>query len=265
MHILKRLSLIALAVAALGLVSCAHLGQRPQGAILSQTSTIKALLEGGYDGVVTCGELRRQGDLGIGTFDRLDGELILIDGAIYQARADGTVVRAPDLLKVPFAAVTRFTPSVSQTGGAVAAVDALKKRLDELRSGDNLFYAVRVDGVFDYVKYRSVPPQVKPYPKLAEVAAHQPVFERRAIPGTLVGFWCPQYAATLNVPGWHLHFISEDRKSAGHLLDCSWQGGVIQAELISEVHLSLPQTPAFQNLQLGGDSSPVLKAVESGK
>lgn len=265
MHFIKGLRLTFLAAVALGLVSCAHVVPRPQGAVLSQTSTIKALLEGGYDGVVTCGDLRRQGDLGIGTFDRLDGELILIDGSIYQARADGTVVRAPDRLMVPFAAVTRFTPSLTRRGGAVADYDSLKKLLDGLRSGDNLFYAVRVDGVFDYVKYRSVPPQVKPYPKLAEVAARQPVFERRAIRGTLVGFWCPQYAATLNVPGWHLHFISEDRKSAGHLLDCAWQGGAVQSEALSEIHLSLPRTTAFQDLQLDGDSSRTLKAVESGK
>jgi acetolactate decarboxylase len=209
--------------------------------------------------------LRRRGDFGIGTFDRLDGELIMMDGIIYQAKADGTVVHVPDKLGVPFAAVIRFKPDTSRTVGAAPDYDSLKKNLDILRSGDNLFFAFRVDGLFDYVKYRSVPPQVKPYPKLVDVAACQPVFERRFIKGSLVGFWCPEYARTLNLPGYHLHFISEDRKSAGHLLDCAWQGGAAQSEMISELQLSLPRTFSFQSLPLGGDSSRALRAAESGK
>ena len=265
MRLLKSFRVLSLVLIAFGVSSCAHLAPRAEPGVLSQTSTITALLEGGYDGVVSCGELRAKGNFGIGTFDHLDGELILLDGVIFQAKADGAVVRAPDSLTVPFAAVTYSNPRLVKTIGKAPDYESLKKLLDTLRGGDNMFYAIRVDGVFDTVKYRSVPPQVKPYPKLAEVAAHQPVFERRGIRGTLVGFWCPAYAATLNVPGYHLHFISEDRKSAGHLLDCVWQGGTADAEMISEFRVSLPQTAAFQDLHLSGDSSRSLKAVESGK
>jgi acetolactate decarboxylase len=257
--------LLAIAVLASGLVACVHQGPPSKPGLLSQTSTITALLEGGYDGVTSCGELRRKGDFGIGTFDRLDGEMILIDGVIYQAKADGTVTPAPDSLTVPFAAVTRFKPTATGTVGAAPDYETLKKNLDALRPGGNLFLAVRVDGVFDYVKFRSVPAQVKPYPKLVDVAARQPVFERRFVKGSLIGFWCPEYARTLNLPGYHLHFISADRKSAGHLLDCTWQGGAVATEVISEFHLSLPQTADFQTLKLNGDSSRALKAAESGR
>ncbi len=256
---------LTLAVIAMGVSSCAHLTPRAEPGVVTQISTITALLEGGYDGVTPCGELRRKGDFGIGTFDRLDGEMVMIDGIIFQAKADGTVNRVPDSLKVPFAAVTPFPSVEARTVGAAQDFDALKKGLDTFRSGDNLVYAFRVDGVFDYVKFRSVPPQVKPYPKLIEVAARQPVFERRAIRGTLVGFWCPGYVKTLNLPGYHLHFISEDRKSAGHLLNCAWQGGDVKAGAMSEFHLVLPQTPEFQRLNLGGDPANALKAAESGK
>jgi len=257
--------IVAISIFVLGLSACVHPAPRVEPVTLSQTSTITALLDGGYDGVTFCGDLRHKGDFGIGTFDHLDGEMIMIDGVIFQAKADGTVARATDGMKVPFAAVTRFTPSIHRKIGASPDVDLLKKNLDALRVGNNSFYAIRVDGVFDYVKFRSVPSQVKPYPKLVDVAARQPVFERRAIKGSLVGFWCPEYAKTLNVPGYHLHFISEDRKSAGHLLDCAWQGGVVEMAVISEFHLSLPQTSDFQGLHLGGDSSHALKAAESGK
>jgi acetolactate decarboxylase len=253
------------AALAVGMSSCMHPGAQANSGVLSQTSTITALLEGGYDGVITCGDLKRKGNFGIGTFDRLDGEMVLLDGVVYQAKADGTVSQPPASLSVPFAAVTRFTFTTREPLGAAANLESLKKNLDGLRTGGNLFYAVRVEGVFDHVKYRSVPPQVKPYPKLTEVAARQPVFERQSIRGTLVGFWCPEYARTLNLPGYHLHFISEDRKSAGHLLDCSWQGGTVALDVISEFHLSLPQTADFQKLNLSGDSSRALKAAESGK
>ena len=263
MNIKRWVRVLAVTMMASGLVACVHQG--PPAGVLSQTSTLTALLEGSYDGVTSCGELRRKGDFGIGTFDRLDGELILLEGVIYQAKADGTVTPVPDSLKVPFAAVTRFRPDVTLMTGLAPDFESLKKNMDALRPGDNLFLAIRVDGLFDYVKFRSVPPQEKPYPKLVDVAARQPVFERRHIKGSLVGFWCPEYVRTLNLPGYHLHFISEDRKSAGHLLDCTWQGGAVTAQAISEFHLSLPRTPAFQKLQLNGDPSRAHKAAESGR
>ena len=256
----------AVLAVALSLCSCAHCWRANDApGVLHQTSLITALLEGCYDGAISCGELKREGDFGIGTFDRLDGEMILLDGQVVQAKSDGVVVRALDSASAPFAVVAKFSPRHSLRLEGAADLDALKRQLDALRPSGNLFYAIRVDGVFGRVKYRSVPAQAKPYPKLAEVAARQPVFERRAIKGTLVGFWCPDYAKTLNVPGYHLHFISADRKSGGHLLACSLQAGMAQTEGLSEVHLSLPRNEGFETAHLGGDPARALKAAESGK
>jgi acetolactate decarboxylase len=250
---------------AVELCSCAHFRAGDTAPVLHQTSLITALLEGCYDGVISCGELRRQGDFGIGTFDRLDGEMILLEGTIFQAKSDGSVVEAADSLRVPFAAVTAFKPDQMRALGSAADLNVLKGKLDALRVSDNRFYAIRVEGVFDAVKFRSVPAQVKPYPKLTEVAARQPVFERKAIQGTLVGFWCPEYAKTLNLPGYHLHFISADRKSGGHVLGCSLRQGTGRSGSLSEVHLILPRTGEFDAVQLSGDSARALKAAESGK
>jgi acetolactate decarboxylase len=252
------------------LLACSCTGLRPAAGndTVSQTSTITALLEGCYDGVTTCGELKAQGDFGIGTFDRLDGEMILLDGTVYQARADGTVVRPADSARVPFASVTRFGTPPMKAFGVCGDLDALKAMLDALRTGgDNLFYAIRVEGVFERVKFRSVPAQSKPYPKLAEVAARQPVFEKTSIRGTLVGFWCPAYAKTLNLAGYHLHFISEDRKSGGHLLDCVLRSGGAVVEARHVFHMTLPQDGAFRDARIGGDAAAdrALKAAESGR
>ena len=255
--------MLILPLLAFALCSCAQL--RAKGPVLNQTSTLNALLDGGYDACTTCKELKRQGNFGIGTFDHLDGEMVFLDGKIYQARADGRVALAPDELGVPFAAVTRFHPAVTRRLEPAGDLEALKKQMDALKTGPNLFLAFRVDGLFDHVKYRSVPAQAKPYPKLTEVAARQPVFERRVIHGTLLGFWCPDYAKSLNLPGYHLHFISDDRQSAGHLLDCSLLEGTVSSEYITEFFLHLPQSGEFQKLSLGGDTARALKAAESGK
>ena len=81
------------------------------------------------------------------------------------------------------------------------------------------FYAVMIQGEFSYVKTRSVPAQEKPYPPLAEVTKNQPTFEFTDVTGTMVGFRCPPYVTGINVPGYHLHFLTDDRTAGGHLLE----------------------------------------------
>lgn len=58
-----------------------------------QTSTMLALLDGLYDGVVAFEELQKHGDFGIGTFDQLNGEMIAFDGEFYHLLPDGTAHR----------------------------------------------------------------------------------------------------------------------------------------------------------------------------
>ena len=41
---------------------------------------------GQYDGVMEIAEILRYGGFGVGTLDRLDGELIVLDGKAYQVR-----------------------------------------------------------------------------------------------------------------------------------------------------------------------------------
>ena len=59
--------------------------------VLFQASTIGALLDGAYDGDVTFAELAEHGDLGLGTLDALDGEMIALDGRFYRADVDGGI------------------------------------------------------------------------------------------------------------------------------------------------------------------------------
>src|SRR6202453_1873392 len=70
---------------------------------LFQVSTSTALVKGVYNGVVTVGELKQHGDLGLGTFDGLDGEMLALDGHFYQVHGSGEVSEPGGDAKVPVA------------------------------------------------------------------------------------------------------------------------------------------------------------------
>ncbi|MFO7945486.1 MAG: acetolactate decarboxylase, partial [Armatimonadota bacterium] len=188
------------------MLSVAALAGTAERETLCQTSTINALLDGIYDGSVTYGALSERGDFGIGTFNGLDGEMIAFDGQIWQIKADGKAYEVADTMHTPFAAMTFFDADITAPVPAGTTFEQLGEIIDNLTPGPNLFYAVRVDGSFEYMKTRSVPGQQKPYPPLVEVTRNQPEFEFDNITGTIAGFRCPAFVKGINVPGDHLHF-----------------------------------------------------------
>ncbi|PWF95095.1 Alpha-acetolactate decarboxylase [Spiroplasma poulsonii] len=70
-----------------------------------QFSTITSLASGNFDGVLDFHTLLKQGDFGLGTFDHLDGELVVLDGHSYQLKADGKVNLVNLDMTTPFASV----------------------------------------------------------------------------------------------------------------------------------------------------------------
>lgn len=205
-----------------------------------QTSTFDAMLDGRYDGDVTFAELRERGDLGLGTLDALDGEMIGVDGHFYSAAVDGSVREVTPDERTPFAVVTPFTPTLRFRAGGTLDHDRLLARLDEAIEDPSVCYAVRVDGLFTHVLARSVPRQHRPYPPLAEAVQHEREFEFADVGGTIVGFRFPDYAQGLNVPGYHLHFVTDDRARGGHVLDCTVVDPEIQIDHTSHLHMELP-------------------------
>jgi len=241
------------------IVPAAGCGQGRSG-IAYQNSTIDALLDGNYDGEVTFGQLRKHGDFGIGTFDSLDGEMIAIDGRFYQVRSDGQVHVVPPEMRTPFSVVTFFKPADATNLSAPLTYPALKQRLDALRPADGHAYAFAIDGAFDRVRTRSVPRQQPPYSRLEEVVKSQPTFELTAVRGTLVGFWFPESMRHINVPGYHFHFLTDDRSAGGHVLDLTLREGTARMQLLSTVQIALPRTPP--TTQPRADYSDALERVE---
>lgn len=227
-----------------------------------QVSTIDALLAGVYDGEVTFGELMRHGDFGIGTFDALGGEMVAVDGRAYDVRYDGQAVPVAPTRRTPFAAVTFFERERQTAALSVTNLAQFAALLDSHLAATNQPCAVRIDGVFDYVRTRSVPPQHRPYPPLAEAARSQAVFEFRNVRGTLVGFRCPAWMKGVNVTGYHLHFLTADRRAGGHLLEISFKDLPVWLDTIHRLTVELPRGGDFGAVNLDQDRSRELNQVE---
>jgi len=230
--------------------------------VLFQTSTVGALLQGVYDGPVPLGELGRHGDLGLGTVNSLDGELVVVDGRFYTVDAAGDVHEPAGDVCTPFAAVTWFEPDDSRTVAGVPGYEALQQLIDELLPTPNLCYAIRITGLFSYVRTRSVPKQERPYRPLAEVVRTQPVFELSNVEGTLVGFRLPAFVAGVNVPGYHLHFLAADRSGGGHLLDCRVDRAEVEIDHTATITVALPGTSDFFECTMPGGQEEALHEVE---
>lgn len=223
--------------------------------VLFQVSTLNALSGGIYDGETTFDELKKHGDFGIGTFNALDGEMVAIDGEFFQVKSDGLAYPVSAITKTPFSVVTFFEIDELVSLDKPMDMKQLQGYIDTLLPTKNIFYAVKIEGHFDYVKMRSVPPQKKPYVPLSEAVKGQTVFELKDIKGTVVGFRCPGYAGGFNLPGYHMHFITEGRNTGGHLLDFRTAG---------RTTVEIDHTPRFSAL-LPGDKEFYSAALEGGK
>jgi acetolactate decarboxylase len=228
---------------------------------LFQVSTSGALVEGIYRGAVTVGQLKQHGDFGLGTFEGIDGELVLLDGRAYQIRGDGVCHEVDDATSSPFAIVTHFHPEQTLTLDACANLAALTARLDQLRRSSNVFYAVRVDGTFSFLHTRAMCKTDEGTP-LVVAAARQPEFRVRDVRGTMVGFWSPEYTKTVGIPGYHLHVVTDDRHGGGHVLECAGAGLRVQVQALTDLRVALPSSEEFLRADLTRDPSADLDRAE---
>lgn len=228
---------------------------------LFQVSTSRALVQGIYQEAVSSTRLLAHGDFGLGTFDELDGEMVVVDGIVYQVRSDGKVCRIDGDIGTPFATVLFFAPDDDLQLQSLDSFAALCAICDKHRVSQNIFYAFRVDGVFSYVHTRAMRKQQRGV-SLKTAAATQPEFKFKDVEGTLVGFWSPQYVSSVDIPGYHFHFLSKDRTKGGHVLECAGTDLRLQVEMVKEFHLSLPDTEEFLRADLTADLSKDLSAAE---
>jgi len=235
---------------------------------LFQVSLLQGLTFGDYYGSITAAELKQNGDTGLGTFDGLDGEMIVLDGVVYKAKSDGSVEAVSDDETIPFSNVTFFDEDETEDIESVADIDELKGLLNEKieQKMPNGFCVIRIDGTFKEMNVRSEYEQKEPYKPLAKVLeTDQTFFDYTDVEGTVVGLYCPPYMDKLNATGWHLHFISKDKEKGGHILGLNIDKAKLALDYTEGFAMKLPDNAVFNGFDLTVDQSEDIKEVETGE
>lgn len=229
-----------------------------------QNSLMTALLDGIYDGEMTIGELLGKGNFGLGTFDALDGEMVILDGVCYQLFGDGTA-RIADLTQhSPYAVVTNFVPRISAEAPQGVARKDLSSFVNELLPSENYMYALRITGRFKKILMRTVTKQSKPYRPMLEATGDDAEVILENVDGILAGFRTPVYEKGISVPGCHVHFIDKGRTTGGHVLDFTLESGLVELCPGTDLELRLPLTHDFSTASLDPhDLDAQLHAIEN--
>lgn len=231
-----------------------------------QVSTLQALALGYTRAVIDVGELLLHGDTGLGTFEDVNGEMILMDGHCYRADQDGHITGVPPETGVPFAAVAGLTGEQEFALADMPDIEAVRTELTrkiEERFGLNSMHVVRIDGLFDMIDARSEAPYRSHHVSLKEMLGKtQKAFVFESIRGSLVGVYFPDYMDGINMPGWHLHFLSEDRSKGGHVFDVRLREGTAMVDKITNIEINLPKEAAFDTYSLKQDLQAEIKSVE---
>ena len=229
----------------------------------TQISLFSVLLGGHYGGVVRVGELKKYGTMAIATMDRLDGEMQMIDGIVYQACSDGRVYLPGDDATVPFGTVAEFPAGETLRLDDIPSYELFEQRVDQLCPLKDFPLAIRFTGSFRRMKVRAVGRQEQDGVGLAEAAKDEAVFELSDTRGDLVGFRLPEYVRGVNAPGWHLHFMDQERRHGGHVVNFSLSEGELRFCYADDFQIRLPPAETFAGLDLARDWSRELQRAEA--
>ena len=248
-------NLFLLSLLALSLTSCSDKNvensSKYDTETIHQVSLLQGLMLGDYYGSISVKELKQMGDTAIGTFDKLDGELIMTDGVVYKAKHDGSIEVVSDDELIPFSNVTKFDKD-------------FELKINQ-ETNYNHYYMTKITGTFSKMNVRSEKPQQTPYKPLVDVLkTDQTFFDYENIEGTVVALYMPPYMGTLNTTGWHLHFISKDRKKGGHILNLSISSAVVEMDQTNGFEVYIPEGEYFKSLDLTVDQDDDIKEVEQG-
>ncbi len=224
-----------------------YLSRESPGGIVYLSAPADAMMKGIYEETETIGEVKLHGDFGLGTFNDLDGEMVLLDGVAYQIKTDGQTSLVDDAVQTPFACATYFNPDSVETIDSDLDYPEFKALLDRIIPSENMLYAIRIDATFSMIKMWSVPKQPDHRP-ISEVRPS--MFSFCDVDGVLAGFYTPSFIKALSMPGFHFHFLTADRRYGGHLKECSLRNARISVQFISRLELDLPSTFDFMTTQM---------------
>jgi acetolactate decarboxylase len=206
-----------------------------------QLQLAHVLLDGGYDGVTTLEEALAGGDIGLGTLDRLDGELVVVDGEPWQVDYTGRANLVPLTRRTPFVVVSTMESPVTTRLHDVDRT-AVAAAIDDLAGDPGAIVTVRLEGSFNRVLLRSVPPQDPPYRPYLEVCATDEVrWEHHRFYGVFVGFRFPDLTPGATIPGLHLHGLDRLRTTGGHNHELHVDDALLSVSVSRKVVVQLPE------------------------
>jgi acetolactate decarboxylase len=224
-----------------------YLSRESKGGVVYLSSPADAMMKGIYEENATIGEVKLHGDFGLGTFNDLDGEMVLLDGVAYQIQTDGQTRVVEDEVETPFSCVTFFDPASVEKVDEELDHQGFTALLDRIIPSENMFYAIRIDATFRMLKMWSVPKQ----PHHGNIMEVRPaMFTFCDVDGTLAGFYTPKFLKALCLPGFHFHFLTGDRGHGGHLKECTLSNARISVQFVSRLELDLPSTFDFMTTEL---------------
>ncbi len=227
-------------------------------------SIAKSLLNSNLDGNTSIEEVKNSGNFGLYTLNGLDGEGILLDGVPYVANGDSIIKIAPQNSKAPFAMTTNFLCKKTIEIKTPQSYNELKTQIDNTVPTPNIFYAIKIDGTFKNIRFRSIHKIEKPYPSMKEIAKLDSKFELSNVQGTLVGFRSPSFVNEISVSGFHFHFIDDDKKRGGHVLDFEIESGKIEIDHKHNFNVKLDNSKDFYDTDLSKSTDQLMKKIEQG-
>lgn len=239
-HLLGFGAAVAIVFFAVAIISYIPADDNAEEDIVFQTAPLEWLMNGQYNGTIPYGEVMKHGDTGLGTFDKLDGEMVAVDGVAYQVTTDGKVSVVEDGMTAPFAEVTAFSPDVVVMIDRPMSYSEIQDYILGIIPSTDTINTIRLDGKFSNITTRSVPAQDYPYRPLEEIIPDQTIFYREDVEGTAAGFWHPDYMDKVNTKGFHMHFISSDRDFGGHILDFTMNSGYVTIDPEGSYSLLIP-------------------------
>jgi len=210
-----------------------------------QTGDITSLMHGVYEGSMSLKEVAAHGDFGLGTFNRVCGEMLVVDGKFYRIDSKGKASIAKSNSKTPFSAVTFFQPKQKFLVENIEFMSYLESLIDKKLDSKNYIYAIKIEGSFKMMKLRTEEMQPKPYrPFQATIYDLRKVFYLEQTEGTLVATYFPPYLGGVNAPKYHFHYIDKDKKIGGHVLKFQTE----KANVFISAPLDLHMTPIDNEL-----------------
>lgn len=233
------LRLVLVLIIILSMTGILHGDETNSSSVLYQAGSFAIFEKGEYSEVFSIDEMNHLGNFGVGGFEDMDGELLQLDGTVYQITKDGLVNTPPGDTGVCFGNTLNFTPESSYTIQETSTLEELYAVIKESLPDPEQIYAVRVDGPFTNLSFRSIPIQEKPYPPLSAVIDNQSIFHLENATGTIAGFWFPNWMDGVNYAGFHLHFITDERDAGGHILTAESGVNTLSIQQVSQLNLYL--------------------------